>query len=104
MRHPKYFIVHCLLYKVTFKGYNIVHNLATTNLKISIVCLSAYSLLLQNAILGRKRKMQEQQLDIWITETSFTLLEPQHQVKSTEEDLSIVIERHANQVRNQETG
>lgn len=26
-----------------------------------------------------------------------------HQVKSTEEDLSIVIERHANQVRNQET-
>lgn len=48
--------------------------------------------------------MQEQQLDIWITETSFTLLEPQHQVKSTEEDLSIIIERHANQVRNQETG
>ncbi|KAJ6941363.1 hypothetical protein NC651_007221 [Populus alba x Populus x berolinensis] len=103
MRHHKYFIVHCLLYKVTFKGYNIVHNLATTNLKISIGCLSAYSLL-QNAILGRKRKMQEQQLDIWITETSFTFTRTsKHQVKSTEEDLSIVIERHANQVRNQET-
>lgn len=52
MRHPKYFIVHCLLYKVTFKGYNIVHNLATTNLNSVPISL----LIVTKCDLGQEKK------------------------------------------------
>lgn len=86
MRHPKYFIVHCLLYKVTFKGYNIVHNLATTNLNsvpISLLIVTKCDLGQEKKNAGATAGYLDNRNKFHLTRTS------KHQVKSTEEDLRV---------------